>query len=288
MQKEKIETIYKDVLAGNRKRFPLYTWSKDEYGYENFQRCLRYIANKLNLSREQIVDIDHAFIKRYKLKGGLEMLYGQNIKPAIMNAFPELDLKEWEFFRVSKSEDFVITALQEIVERKGWTRETFLEKRSELYKDADMYRVLNWLIKNDREVAPFLLKALPDFDFTAEELTQRLNREKINDEIKDIFENKLKWTEEDIINKMTVDVAKEHFRQAYRIHRNVLDMVRSVYPDIIVLKAIKMPLSDEAKECIISDVKAGYKTKEITEKYGIGRTTLGIIKRENGLVRKRN
>lgn len=144
---KQIEGIYEDVLEGNRKRFPLYTWEKDNHGYDNFNRCLRYIANKLKLTREQIVDIDHEFIKKYKLRGALAQLYGQNIKPAIINALPEYNLKEWEFFRTSKDLDFVQAALRDIIERRGWSREVFLENRSDLYKDKDMYRILDWMLK---------------------------------------------------------------------------------------------------------------------------------------------
>jgi len=46
---------------------------------------------------------------------------------------------------------------------------------------------------------------------------------------------------------------------------------------------MKRPLSDEAKMQIIQDLRDGAKTKDIIEKYGIGRTTVARIKRENGL-----
>src|SRR5690625_4861398 len=110
-----IETIYQEILKGERKRFPRHTWEKDNYGYENFTRCLRYITKKKNLNREEIVDIDHNFIKRHKLRGGLVMLYDDKLKSAILNAFPEFDFKEWEFFRTSKNEEFVKVALREMV-----------------------------------------------------------------------------------------------------------------------------------------------------------------------------
>lgn len=280
-----IEDIYEDVLAGRRKRFPRETWKKDSYGYGNFDRCLRHVVNKLNLSREEIVDIDHEFFRKYRLRGGLVMLYGQNIKPAVINAFPEHDLKEWEFFRTTKDEEFAITALQEIVKKKGWSRDNFLEGRSNLYKDTDIRRITNWLTKNNIPVASFIKKALPDFNFSDEELRQHLSRERMKDEIKDTFENKLGWSKEDIINKMTREVANEHFYQAYHTFRNILEMVQSVYPDIVVLKSVVMPFTEEAKDRIIQDVRAGHKTKDIIDRYGISRTTLTNIKRENGLTR---
>lgn len=232
------------------------------------------------------MDIDHNFIKQHKLRGGLVMLYDDKLKPAILNAFPEFDFKEWEFFRTSKNEEFVKVALREMVKKKGWVKDDFLERRGNLYKDKDMGRIYTWLINNGYDIPLFLKETLPEFNFTIDQLNQHLNRDRRKREIKDTFEKTLGWTEKDIENKMTREIAEKYFKEAYAGYRNVLDMVQAVYPDIVVLKSMKMPLSNEAKEKIIADVKAGHKTKEIMERYGIGRNTLTVLKRKHGLIKK--
>lgn len=74
-----IEEIYEDVLAGKRKRFPKDTWTKDAYGYARFNQCLRHLIKKLNYTRDQIVDIDHDFIRTYKLRGALVQSYEDHV-----------------------------------------------------------------------------------------------------------------------------------------------------------------------------------------------------------------
>lgn len=285
---ENIVSIYEDVLAGNRKSFPNHTWTRDNYGFDNFSKCLRHIARKLKFDREQIIAIDHEFIAKYKLRGGMVQLYDDSLQKAIINVFPELNIKRWEFFRTPKDEEFVKIALREIIQEKGWTRENFLENRSRLYEDEDIRKLTDWLIRNGYAIVPFLKDALPEYNFTTLELRQRINKEKVKEEIKHIFEDVLKWTEKDIEEKMTREIALEYFSKPYSQFRNTLDMVRSVYPDIFILKSMKMPLSEEAKKRIITDVRAGKKTKEITSRYGIGRNTLYILKKEHGLIKEGN
>lgn len=280
-QTQTIEEIFKEVIIGKRKRFPRLTWSKDNRGYDNFNRCLRYLAKTKKLNRKQIVDIDHEFIKTHKLRGGLVMLYNDNIKPAIINAFPEFEFKEWEFFRYSKDKNLAKIALREVVNYKGLTRDMFLEDRSELYKDKDIYRILDWAIKNNIKITTLIKESLPEFNFTDQELSQRINRERIRNEIRETFENELKWSIEDIENKMTREIAVEYFSEGYAEYRNLLKMVRSVYPEIKVLKAVKAPLSQEIKDCILKDIENGHKTKDILNRYGISRTTLLRMKNQH-------
>ncbi|WP_019156824.1 DUF4046 domain-containing protein [Robertmurraya massiliosenegalensis] len=285
--KEPIIEVYKDVLSGKRKRFPLHTWTKDEYGYSNFASCLRYIVEKNNMDREQIINIEHSLIERFKLRGALTMLYEQNLKKAIQEVFPEHKIAKWEFVRGIESDEDAKKALQSVVTKKGRTREDFLEQRSNLYEDKDIYRILDWAFRHDIKAVNLIQSALPEFNFTEKELTQRLDREKWKMEIKRIFEEELKWTEQDIENKMTLEIARMHFADSYKRYRNVLTMVQSAYPNIKVLMLMEAPLAAEAVQLIVLDIKSGLCTKDILNKYGISRNTLTRIKRENGFINQK-
>lgn len=149
--------------------------------------------------------------------------------------------------------------------------------------DKEIVRVFGFVM-NKTELVDFIKESLPGFSFNDEELKKRINQDKAEIRIKNIFENELKWKERDIEEKMTKEIAEKYFSEDYKRQRNVLKMVQIAYPNIKNLKAVRG--IENIKENMLIDIKSGMTTKEIREKYGVVRNTITILKREHKLVSK--
>lgn len=278
MQKDskhiKILDIYEDILQGNRKRFPRGTWTPQSYGKENFKKCLRYVVEKCGYTRIDITHINTDFFIKNKLRAALEVTYPYSISDAIIDTFPEYDFKKWEFFGISKDENLAIEALQELTKRNKWNRNDFLEDRSRFYQDKDTARILDWAFKHNYKIIDLIQMALPQFNFTKEELKLKTNRDKHKERIREVFTNELKWSKEDIENKFTRSIAKQYFGNEYKIFRNLLTIAQCAYPNITHLKSAKIQIPDKIKKQVAIDIKKGLSTKRILNKYGISRSSL--------------
>ncbi|MNW54649.1 hypothetical protein D3C74_322590 [compost metagenome] len=75
--------VYVGILDGKFKRFPNETWNPHKMGYDNFLRCIKYLFEKLNLSRDDLKVITKSFFTKYKLRGALQELFNDSPYQAI-------------------------------------------------------------------------------------------------------------------------------------------------------------------------------------------------------------
>lgn len=95
--------VYKRVLEGDSKRFPNNFWQEDiGSGIKPAsQSCMKYLFEKvLHWSRQDIRDkYCTDILRKYKLGGMLDVLFGGNSYMALDNAYPQI-FKPWEMKKI--------------------------------------------------------------------------------------------------------------------------------------------------------------------------------------------
>jgi hypothetical protein len=98
--------IYKEVLAGDIKRFPSRFWEDDIGGNDHpaSKECVRYLIEEY--LKWDIFDIyknfNSAFFRKYKLGGMVNVVFNDKSYSAIKNAYPELMI--WRFKKYKNTE----------------------------------------------------------------------------------------------------------------------------------------------------------------------------------------
>ena len=113
--------IYKEVLRGDRKRFPKGTWLRPD-AVDNAGKCIKYlIEEKLKLSEEQIKErLNKNLFYDNKLSSMLNSLFDNSPFKAIESAYPG-KFKPWEFKITARgywTEENSIKATKWLIEEK--------------------------------------------------------------------------------------------------------------------------------------------------------------------------
>lgn len=195
-----IVDIYKEILEGKRKSFPMYTWTPENEGYVSFRRCMHYLVyDKLELDRESILRIDGPFFRKYKLRGAMSLLFSDKTFEALRYAFPEENILMWEVKQVPTgtwTQENSIRAIRwAIVKFIGKNREDILENVTHsFFKDKGLAGAL-LCFESMYEV---LHESFPELKFTPEEIKFRKGKEVRVSVIKKLLEIDLGWSLEEI------------------------------------------------------------------------------------------
>lgn len=233
-----IITIYEDLLSGKTRSFPNYTWAPHNGGFDTFKRLFRYlILEKLNLSRDEVLAVlEKRFFRKWKLYGGLSVLFNSSPIKALQFAFPEWEVQPWEgtisiASNYWTNEQNRIDAVRWVVlEKLKWDKETFINNFTfEFFKENK----LTSLPHHYSSAGELITIAFPEWNFTVEEFVERRY-------------------------KSTSEKLKVHFNEA-RILKNESGETKP-----------KKQLTAEQVSAMRDDFATGqYKTKEIAEKYGV-------------------
>lgn len=237
---EDIVDIYKEVLSGNRKKFPPHTWNPHLSGFDNSRRCLRYlIYEKLYLStKSDILNcVTLEFLKTWKLIGAVTYVFNTSPFPYFAFSFPELNLKPWELKVVPKdtwNQDTVIQSVRWMIsEQLKWNRCDILERLN--YRTFSNYNLSSLVHKYYDNIYDLVYLAYPEYNFKIWEF----NFIQLNDDhklqcLKCLIEEKLQFSYEDIKNKLTIN----HFKN------NGLKKFMDTYFDNSPYKAISFLYPD--------------------------------------------
>lgn len=96
-----IVEIYKEILRGDRGRFPNGTWQRPD-ALENAKKCIKYSIEEIyKFSNDEIIEkVTAKFFQKNKLSGMLEACFNNSPWDAINTAYPGR-FKPWEFSSVS-------------------------------------------------------------------------------------------------------------------------------------------------------------------------------------------
>lgn len=287
---ETIIDTYDKRLRGEIKQFPPQTWSPHNGGYDNLHRCLRYFfLEKLNYNREDLVNkVSLTLMRKSKLNGGVAILYGDSLRKAMTAAFKDFDIKEWEYRGYEWMPETAREALLFEISRLCLTKEDITKPRFIEHDNYIFSRVLIWYntVVSSGGILPMLQFLLPEFEFKRSEFNDksRVSRDKDDAKfaIRNVFENVLKWDENDIKEKITLNIVKKHLAIPYRTFgQNIENMVKVAYPNIGELNIFK-PIPQDVRDKIIAELRSGEKHKNISKKYGISLGTITNIKKESG------
>ncbi|OFD70024.1 hypothetical protein [Bacillus mycoides] len=86
----RIEGIYQEILDGNRRKFPQYTWSED-LDRELAKRITRYLLEVvLNWGTEQIINgWTRELVVKYKRRCMLSIVYNGNLNQPFHDEYPD-------------------------------------------------------------------------------------------------------------------------------------------------------------------------------------------------------
>ncbi|OPH61767.1 hypothetical protein BC351_00565 [Paenibacillus ferrarius] len=285
---ETIIDLYKKRLSGEIKSFPSQTWSPYKGGYDNLHRCLRYyFLELLNFNRDDIVTkMSEKLLKKAKLNGGVAILYQDSLRKAMADAFDDLGIKEWDFRGYEWTIETAREALLFEISRLNLDKADITKPR---YIEWDNYvfsRVLVWfnLTISNGGILPMLQSLLPEYDFKRSDFDNKSKVKRDPDEaikeIKRIFEQELKWNENDIREKITLKIVQRYFGLPYRTFgQNIDKMVKAAYPNIGDLNYHKAIPDSVRQEIYYHLVKRDLTQKQISETFNVSISTLANIKK---------
>lgn len=201
--------VFEKVLSRKLSRFPLFTWElPNSLHYAKI--ITRYMfEEKLKWSLEDIKkNFDKKVISNFRLAGMFVILF-DSFYELINNAYPD-QIKPWELNKMPRglweSDDMKRKAIKWLFEEKlNWTIEDIKEKVTTLtfedngfayllYRSFDsLYAAINFAYPN--QIHPWELKVTSNHYWNNDE-----NKLKT---LKWLFEEKLKWTPEEIKNNLS-------------------------------------------------------------------------------------
>jgi hypothetical protein len=235
--------IYKEVLSGKRKRVPSGTWNPYKGGYDNFNRCFRYlITEKLSWEKDDVLkNFNQNTIKKWKLRGAVGCLFNDSPYNALWSAFPEWDVQKWEMGQVPNNtwdEETIYIATRWLFNRKlKWSRQDILERVSvNVFKDNNLSKVL---YRGDRYgykgIFGLLVQSFPEYDFKIWEFTglKTWTSEDIKEALVWFFEKHLQWSKDDIKAMLhQATFADANLRKLIaRFNDNLHTLLKFVYPE---------------------------------------------------------
>lgn len=210
--------IYKEVLSGKRKRFPINFWVYNgNLNYSDAKEITIYmIENILNWSEDEVKkNLTTKTFEDNKLIGMLEIVFNRSTFKALNNAYPD-KFHEWELSTVPRNYWNLETA-------KKSTKWLIEEKLK--WDEVQVKKELEWKVFNDNGLVGMLgivfngsvYKALNNAypnKFHEWELSSvpndYWNLETAKKATKWLIEEKLKWTKEEAKEKLNEKVFKEN------------------------------------------------------------------------------
>lgn len=242
--------IYQLVLSGDIKRFPNNFWMEGKTPVFH-PEITRYLINVVNgwVERDDIArNVSQQTFTKNKLSGMLLMLYNGSPLYPIMDAFPELNFKPWEFNKApmriwqgEQGKENGIVATKWLFEEKlKWSMDEIKEKAStKVFKE---YR-LGGMLANvyDDSLWKCLDTVYPE-EFVPWEIGYHMNKNCWTQETaiiatKWLFEDKLKWTQEEIMKNIGADVFRKNglgglLHSCYK--NSPFDAFISAYPNLMI------------------------------------------------------
>ena len=225
--------IYTCLLRGEIAKFPNNFVTRD-----NMKEIIRYvILTEKKLSRKEICDkISFDYLAQYKLKGSRHA-FDYSIFELVKYCFPELDIKNWELKKVSNN---FWKEEKNIIEYMNWLVE---KEKIDTTKISDLKKIdANLIDKNFGRKARQYSNGIYNLILIVSKIDvkewQVMNVSKWDDikaaqAIKWLVEEKLKWSDNDIAQKMNVKVFEENdlgglIKNYFR--HNVINALNLTYP----------------------------------------------------------
>lgn len=208
--------IYKEILRGDRKQFPKGTWQRPD-AIENSKKCVKYlIEEKLKLTDDDITGTATAeFFRNNKLSSMLNRCYNGSPFKAINNVYPR-KFKPWEF----KSTPMSYWSKTTAKEATRWLVEEKLNLSDEELKECLSIKLfeennLLGMLTNCFHCSPFeaINNVYPN-KFKPWEFKRCVfsywTRDNGIKAIRWLIEEKLKWSDNDIKEKLSGDTFREN------------------------------------------------------------------------------
>lgn len=238
--------VYKKVLNGDIKGFPFGFWTSKDV-MNNCAKITRYLIEeelewtdediKLSLSPEVFEDMMLSKMLTYIFKG--------NFYDAILNAFPEKNLKPWEMKYTCKgfwkNDDYVEQTLNWLFfEKLKWDTEDIVSKVSKsTFENSNLSSLYHYRFKNKKEN---LLKYLGISQNSALFKEKELNSDKeVADFLLTIFKD-LKWNHEKIAKNFNEDIIiKNGLKKVFqdRFNSDIFQMLDFVKKDEFICWELK-------------------------------------------------
>jgi predicted transposase YbfD/YdcC len=208
--------VYKLILRGERKAFPKGFWEQPG-GMENAKEVIKFLFEDiLRWDRKMIcTSLSMKIYVQYHLQGMISLLFNGSPINAVNCAYPG-EFKTWEFSHVPRGfwkTETCIEAVKWLIEEKlKWDDEDIMKKLSaKSFRENGLGGMLSVVFKD----SPFeaINLAYPG-KFKPWELRQtQLGFWSISmgiEATKWLIEEKLKWTDEDVINKLSYDLFRKN------------------------------------------------------------------------------
>ncbi|MEB9681939.1 hypothetical protein BK742_24080 [Bacillus thuringiensis serovar pingluonsis] len=211
-----IEEIYQEILDGKRNRFPRNTWNSDENN-DMAKRVTRYLVTNILKWNEGEIKLHwgNALIVKYRLHGLLKLKYENSPYAMINDVYPNR-FKEWEFkmtplnfwtkekalqvlrWIIEEKEKLNQEQLKNIYEKK-WLTQLGLRGAVQLYWNDSPYAMINDLYPNQ----------FKEWEFTKTP-NNFWTKEKALDALRWTIEEKEKLTDNQLLQKYTMNWLKSH------------------------------------------------------------------------------
>lgn len=241
--------IYKLVLSGNIKRFPAGFWTEGETPVFH-PEIVRYLVNVICgwVEREDIVrNISQEPFISNKLSAMMLMLYGGSPVYPIIESFPEFDFKPWEFnkapigfWRGEAGKINGILATKWLFEEKlKWTIDEIRDRVStKVFKEYQLGGMLANVYGDS--IWKCLDSAYPEI-FVPWEIGYHMDKgfwtqENMVIATKWLFEDKLKWTKEEMLRKISASIFRDNgLGGLLRLYDNSpFEALIAAYPNLIM------------------------------------------------------
>ncbi|MEO2202329.1 DUF4046 domain-containing protein [Paenibacillus pabuli] len=242
-----VEDIYLEILQGNRRSFPPFTWSPGNNGHDSFRRCIRYLFQEiLHMDRKQIVEnIGHDLILKYKLYGGFTTLFG-SINSVVDYCFPEHDIKPWELKNIPPNyffnQDNIIYAVRWLFNEKlKMTKDEIVASRivTDIFAEHGMKHLLEGyrtLYKDNKAgIFSILNLAFPEYNLYITDFRNALgNDEELRLAVRHYIKETLGFRNYSSIKN---NITPKHFSEGegrfilQRFDKNLYKVLNFAYPD---------------------------------------------------------
>lgn len=211
-----IVEIYKEILRGDRGKFPNGTWQRPD-ALENAKKCIKYSIEEIyKFSTDEIVEkVTAKFFQKNKLSGMLEACFNNSPFDAINTAYPRR-FKPWEFGPVSNgywTDETAKRAIKWILEEKLKLTDT--ELKEQLSQKIFYENGLRGMLQVCFNGSPFeAINTTYSGKFKPWEFNQvprsYWTKEKGIEAVRWLIEEKLQLTSEQLKEKLSIKMFKEN------------------------------------------------------------------------------
>lgn len=231
--------IYKEILSGDRGRFPNGIWKRPD-AKENAKKCVRYlIEDKLQWSEENIKEnLSVKTFRAYKLFPMLCECFDSSPYKAICSIYPN-KFKQWEFRIVSNNywnKEHGIEATKCLIEEKlKLTDKELKEQLSvKLFIDNDLANMLNSCFENSpwKAIEATYPNRFKPWEFSSIPRSY-WNKENSIKATRWLIEEKLKLSDEQIKESISTKIFRDNNlggMLSMRYNSSPWDAINTVYP----------------------------------------------------------